>query len=640
MKWRRPDTLICLAILLVTACLYSGVRNFAFVLFDDPDYALAPQIRHGVTPEALKWAFTSGEAANWMPLTRLSHMLDYQFYGPASGPAHMTSVAIHIAASLMLFAFLRRATGAVWKSAFVAGVFAWHPLHVESVAWVAERKDVLCAFFWFLTLWLWVRYAERPGWARYLTALLTFCLGLMSKPMIVSLPLVLLLIDLWPLRRPFSRKLLFEKLPFAAIAAVGSAVTYVVQNGAGAVGKTAAFPLALRFGNVLLSYATYFWKTFWPARLAFWYPYPTTIDWWLALPCGAALLLVSWLALSAFRGPGWFVPGWLAPGWFAPGWFATGWMWFVVTLIPVIGIVQVGDQAHADRYMYIPMVGLLVVLAWGAEAAVLRQPGAGRWIAAGAALCCAALLPVTWFQIGTWRDNLALFQHATEVTSGNYLAYLNLGKTFEESPGGEDRAIACFRTALRIRPDYALAWYNLATIELRRDHLAEATADIGEALRLNPGYGEAQNNLGVILGKQGRWAEAVPRFEEAVYLSPKLTAARRNLGEALLKSGRPGEAVGDLEAAVTMEPDDAIARNMLGVALAGIPGRRAEAISQLREAASLDPGLEAAHANLGRLLSQTPDGKTEAIAELRSALAINPGDKSTEAFLAQVLGRP
>jgi tetratricopeptide (TPR) repeat protein len=634
MTEHRRNWWICLSLLLVTLGLYSSVRHFEFVDFDDPDYATVKQVRDGVTPDAVKWALTSGDAANWMPLTRLTHLIDYQLYGPQSGPPHVENAIIHALACVLLFLFLRRATGAYWKSAIVAAVFAWHPLHVESVAWVAERKDVLCAFFWFLTLWLWVRYTERPGGTRYALALVAFFLGLLSKPMIVTLPIVLLLLDWWPLWREFSAKLLVEKLPFFVLTAADSVVTFLVQHRAGAVGRLETYPPGLRLSNVLVSYLVYLGKTILPLRLEFWYPYPQSIPWWYAFVCGAAILLACVAILRPLaKARMWRTP-WLA--WKAP-WLAIGWLWFFVTLVPVIGLVQVGMQARADRYMYVPMAGVLIGLIWTGER--LLAGNRRLAIAAGIAVCVLPL-PLTWAQIQTWRDSRALFTHAIEVDRGNYVAYNNLGTLEDKLPGHQDAAWAAFDAARGIRPDFAPAWYNLGRIELARGDFSRANGDFEEALRLKPDYSDARNNLGVLLGRQGRWNEAIPQFEQAIQLNPDLADARRNLGEALLKTRRTNEAIVTLEMAASIDADDAETHNLLGFALAQNPARREQAIGELQKAVALNPTLVSAHANLGRLLAMDPARRDEAIEELQAALRLNPADGGIRALLDQMESAP
>jgi tetratricopeptide (TPR) repeat protein len=620
-RFTRFDFWICLILLAGTAGLYSNVRHFGFVNFDDPDYATAPQLREGFTADAVRWALTSTDNANWLPVTRLSHLLDYQLYGPQSGPAHVTSVAVHICACLLLYFFLVRAGLGRGGSAFAAVVFAWHPLHVESVAWVAERKDVICGFFWFLTLLLWVRYTEKPSCARYLAALLTFSLGLMSKPMIVTLPFVLLLVDFWPLRRAIGQRVLLEKAPFLALSAAGSTIAYLAQGRAGAVGQLETFRWALRVENSFLSYVVYLGKTLWPSNLAFWYPYPAAIPWWEAGACALAIAAVSAFAALRRRSRPWVI---------------TGWLWFVGTLIPVIGLVQVGSQARADRYMYVPMAGLLIAAAGEAGTLVSARPRIRRAAIGAGVAVCAALLAVSWRQIETWRDDRSFFTHAIKVTDGNYFAWNGLGVLDERTTGQSAQAYRDFDTARRIRPDFAPAWYNCGDMLMRTGELDGAQEDFEEALRLNPGYAQAHNNLGAVLGMKGRWKDAVEQLEKAVDLRPDLAEAWRNLGDALLKTGRFAQAAESLDRSLELNPNDAVAESMLGYALGHASGRIYDAIEHLRRAVAREPRLTIAHANLGRLLLQVPGGRTEAIGELQKALSLDPADSETRVLLSSL----
>ncbi|MGB9454838.1 MAG: tetratricopeptide repeat protein [Bryobacteraceae bacterium] len=665
---------------MVTVALYFPVRRFAFVNFDDPEYVTRNiHVRGGVTPLGLEWALTSGEAANWFPVTRLSHLLDSQLFDMRSGLHHLTSVWWHALAAVLLFAFLARATHARWPSAWVAFLFALHPLHVESVAWVAERKDVLCAFFWFLALWAYVRYAERPGRGRYLAVLLWFCLGLMSKPMIVTLPFLLLVLDAWPLRR-LSRAAVIEKIPFFLLSAVSATVTYLVQQSSGAVKEIARLPIGLRMENALVSCVLYCLKTIWPSGLAAFYPYPAGFAWWMVAAAGLTLAAVTVLALRSFRG--------------AP-YLAAGWLWFLVTLAPVIGLVQVGAQARADRYMYVPMVGLTMMLAWGAADLARRWRAIARPIAAAAVATCLAAAAVSAAQIEHWRNSETLFRHALDVTTDNYLAEHNLGSylletgrlseaiphleaalrirpesaqtrsdlasALAQTPGGLPEAIAQYqaalsllpgsailhnnlasalarlperlpeaireyRAALRIDPDYAQAHRNLADALARTPGgVPEAIAEYEAALRIDPGDAETHNALGLALAEApGRLADAVAEYQAALRIQPDYAEAHYNLGVALSKTGRLPEAAAEFEAALRLKPDYAEAHNNLGVVLSQLPGRSSEAIAHLEAALRIQPDYADAHYNLGVALSQIPGRMPEAIAQLEEALRLKP----------------
>jgi tetratricopeptide (TPR) repeat protein len=616
---------IYVCLFLATFAVYAQVRHFDFVNFDDPEYvARNPHVRTGLTPANVAWAFTSTEAANWFPLTRLSHMLDCQMFGLRSGWHHLTNVLLHAVAALLLFAFLNRSTGRRWPSALVAFLFALHPLHVESVAWVAERKDSLSALCWSLGLWSYVRYVERPTRGRHLLVVLALGLGLMAKPMIVTLPIVLLLVDVWPLGRAtvwsWSRisPLLREKIPLFAMSAVVACVTYLVQQSGGAVQSIDAFPLGLRIENALVSYTVYVVKMFWPTRLAVFYPYPQDVPVWQVAVSALAIAAVSTVAYRAVR---------------RFPYLAVGWLWYLITLAPVIGLVQIGAQARADRYTYIPMIGLTIVLAWGAADLFDRVPRVKLAGIVLAAVTCAGCVALTWVQTGYWRDSRTLFQHALDATDGNYLAEHNLGVALAEEPADLDQAVAHFQAALRIRPDYVRAHTDLGSALARLPgRLPEAMAEFQTALAISPDLAIPHNNFGNALSQAGRWSEAIHEYQTALRIDPEYADARHNLAGAeynlglmLAKAGgRESEAIAHLEAAVRLRPDYAEAHNNLGVLLAQEPGGVDEAITHFQAALQIDPEYADAHVNLGVALSQMPGRVSEAIAHLEAAERIHP----------------
>jgi tetratricopeptide (TPR) repeat protein len=545
----RLDLLIYLALLLATFAVYAQVGDFDFVNYDDVDYTTGNLIvRQGLTAQGLKWALTSRDTGNWVPLTWVSHMLDCQFFGSDSGWHHLHNVLLHALAAVMLCIFLQRATGTRWRSALAAFLFALHPLHVQSVAWVAERKDVLSACFWFLTLWLYVRYAERPGTGRYLAVALSFCLGSMAKPMMVTLPLVLLLLDYWPLARlgQRGRKAIWEKLPLLGLAGASAAITYFAQKHAGTVNP---LPLEARLANAMHSCTLYLFETFWPVRLAVFYPYPRDFSFLPVLAEGFLLALVTTGVIVLRR---------RAP------YLLMGWSWFVVTLIPVIGLVQVGAQAHADRYMYIPMVGILVILIWGA-AEILEKLRAKSLAIPLAASACMASAVLSWVQVGYWRNSETLFRHALTVTNDNSVANHNLGSYLMAS-GRLSEALPYLQTAVRIDPDSA----------------------------------PARTDLGTALGKMGRLPDAIEQLQIAVSLWPDAPKPHISLGTALAYAGRLPEAATEFESALRIEPNDAVVQSNLGMALSGIPGRLPDALHHLEEADRLrpDPELEQTIAHL------------------------------------------
>jgi len=551
---------------------YGQTLHFGFVNYDDPDYVGANvHVRSGITAASVAWAFRHSFAGNWFPLTWLSHMLDFELFGLDSGLHHLTSVSIHALATLLLFAVLRRITKSRWPSAMVAAVFALHPLHVESVAWIAERKDVLSAFFWMLTLYAYASYVARPGPARYALTLLAFCFGLMAKPMLVTLPLVLLLVDYWPLARGVR---VLEKLPFLALSAAASVVTYVVHREAGATASLDIFPLAVRLENTLVSYAVYALKMFWPSKLAVFYPYSRQS---LAMPAVFAALGLAAITFMAVR---------MAR---RRPYLIVGWAWYLVTLAPVIGLIQVGAQARADRYTYIPMVGLSIALVWGA-AEILQPWPRVRTVLAWSV--CAACIVLTWTQVRYWQDGVSLFRHAADVTTDNYVARFNLASAL--SARGEDaEAARQLAEAVRIQPNSAAARAELGQLLAKQGHLQEALLQLHAAVRLNPSDAIAHYRLGTVLGEAGSPREAAREFMETVRLDPGNADAHYNLGISLANQGSVEEAASEFAAAVRLSPDDASARYNLGVSLARL-GRIRESIAQLSEAIRIDPHLPGA----------------------------------------------
>jgi protein O-mannosyl-transferase len=398
------DWWIYAALLLAILAAYGQVYDFQFVNYDDPDYVTENlHVRDGLTASGVEWAFKSTEYANWLPLSWLSHMLDVELYGLESGRHHLTSVAIHALTTLLLFALLRKITGDRWPSAFVAFVFGLHPLHVESVAWIAERKDVLSGFFFIATLWAYVLWVERRSAIRYAAIVVLFACGIMAKPMVVTLPFVALLLDVWPLRR-FSKKTVIEKIPLFAMSAASAVMTYIAQQRGGAVNTLAEIPFTLRLENAAASYLTYAIQFFFPTPLAVFYPFPHAIP---ARHLFFAVVLLAVVTLAAVRS----LP------------VRIGWLWYLGTLVPVIGLVKIGLQSHADRYTYIPLIGLSIAFAWGVQSFAKQH----HWVVIPIAIWACATCAGTFFQVATWRDSTTLFEHALAVTDGNYVAQNNLG---------------------------------------------------------------------------------------------------------------------------------------------------------------------------------------------------------------------
>ncbi len=565
-----------LSLLLAAAVFaaFAPVLSAGFVIIDDERYVLRnPHVQQGFTRDAVLWAWTAAHASNWHPLTWLSHLLDWQLYGNAPAGHHFTSLLLHALNAVLLFLLLDQLTGKVGRSFFAAALFALHPLHVESVAWVAERKDVLSTLLWILTTWAYVSWTRERGGARRILVGCLLALGLTAKPMLVTLPLTLLVLDFWPLSRwPESRDgrarwrvawpLVREKLPLLLIAAASGAVTLAVQSAGRAVGSVQEFPVAARLGNALVSCVAYLAKMVWPARLAVFYPHPgTSLPLWKPIAAAAVLAAVTWIAVRLRR---------------SHPYVLAGWAWYLITLLPVLGLVQVGEQAMADRYTYVPLIGPFVAAAWGVPEAVRAALRAARRGDAGAGAVRVALplgavslllvlSLVTRAQASTWKDSLSLFSRAIEVTRGNYLAHVDLGTALSRA-GRADEALAHFDQAVRIKPDNASAHYNLGVEFARRGRETEAGEQYAQALALDPGYAAAHNNLGILLAGQGKTAEAARHYAEAARLDPEFAEAHYNLAVVLDAEGRYDEAWEEVEKAkrLGLAPREEFVRRLTG----------------------------------------------------------------------------
>ena len=607
------------AVLLCVASFvaYSPVFDNAFVNYDDDHYLTEnPSLRLGLSWEGIGWAFTTSFGANWFPLTWLSWMLDYEIYGLDPRGFHLTNLLLHVASVVLLFLVFVRMTGAPGKSAFVAGVFALHPLHVESVAWAATRKDVLSGLFWMLTLAGYLRYGERRSLGRYLPVAFFLALGLMAKPMLVSLPLALLLLDWWPLARLSDRssvmQVFLEKIPLFILVAASSIVTYWAQQASGAVQALERFPLVVRFWNALIVYWRYLGKTFWPEGLAVYYPHPgSAVSSGWGLVAGLALLLVSLVVLRAAR---------------SRPYLAVGWLWYVGTLVPVIGLVQVGEQAMADRYTYLPIIGIAVTLAWGVADAIAAAPSptlVGRWAATGAVAVLGASAVITFHQARLWRDSVTLFEHALRVTPENALAQLNLGVALLNL-GRYPEAASHLKEAIRIQPGSAEAHAALGVVETREQRWESASQHFTTALRLDPTSARVRTAYGELLLRQGEVAQAVLHFREAVAVDPTYAEAHNRLAAGLVAQGKPDEALNELEMALALRPDFAEALYNTGVALSDLQ-KQTEAIEYFRRAAAARPGYGQAHLGWGLALFDRKDYE-EAAEHFQEAASLLPDD--------------
>ncbi|HOC57718.1 MAG TPA: tetratricopeptide repeat protein [Verrucomicrobiota bacterium] len=634
----RRATLVGLGLALATLAVYLQVRDFGFINYDDLSMLVEnPVVADGLTLRNILWAFSTSWFEYWHPLTWLSHMLDYELFGARPGWHHLVSVGLHVANTILLFAVLRRMTGALWRSAIVAALFALHPTHVESVAWLAERKDVLSGLFFMLTLWAYARYAEcrrknaeyrmspasslqspvssLQSPAFYLLSLLLFACGLMSKPMVVTLPFVLLLLDYWPLRRlqlathhaPSSLlRLVLEKLPFFALTAASCAITY---SWAVTTGNTAAAinePWGLRLANAPVSYVRYIGKTIWPADLTVLYPMPDSWAWWQVGGAVLVLALISWAVLARARSSPYGLVGWLI---------------FLGMLFPSIRLLQSAHQSIADRYTYLPSIGLFLLLVWG----VAELGARWRWrrdaLGAAAVVILAALLVSAQAQTRYWRDSEALFRHALEVTRDNWLAHNNLAGALSKK-GRVDEAIAQYHEVLRLKPDDAETHKNLGGAFAMKGQLDQAIAQYHEAIRLKPDDAEAHTNLGSALAMKGRIDDALAQYQEAIRLKPDHAIAHLNLGNVFKQLGRVEESIRAYQAGLKLKPEAADAQCNLATLLLR-QGRIEEAIPHFQLALNANPSDVVAHNNLGMAFLRQGRA-SEAIAQFQQALRIRP----------------
>ncbi|GAM10567.1 transmembrane and TPR repeat-containing protein 4 [Geobacter sp. OR-1] len=591
---------LCASVLLC----YWQVGGHQFIAFDDLEYILEnQQIREGVTLSGAKWAFTAFYAANWHPLTWLSHMLDIQMFGLHPAGHHLVNVAIHAVNAVLLFLLLARMTGYLWRSAVVAALFALHPLHVESVAWVSERKDLLCAFFGFLTLYLYARYVEKRTAKRYVSVVAAYVFGLLAKPMIVTLPFLMLLLDYWPLHRfrlnaePSEAnresilRLLFEKTPFFVCAAVSSIITVNAQQSA--IRSFADSSMTARFANSLLSILSYLRKTFLPTDLAIFYPLPGSFPFWKVTVSALFLTAVTVVVVrERNRHP----------------WLIVGWCWFLGTLVPVIGIVQVGMQSMADRYMYIPLTGIFIMVVWGfseLSAKVTHRNHVAVAVTVIALMACSLL---TCRQTAFWKDNLTLFSHALSVTENNYLAMTQVGIELEKR-GNIAEAMKMFEEAVRVAPGNAYAVVGDALTHQglclkKQGRIDEAIERYNRSIQLVPTNLAAYVNLGIALAVQKRFEEAAAVLVKAIAVDPASPLAHYNLGVVVDQLGRPDDAIKEYLAALSLNPYDERVHNNVGIKLAE-QGRLDEAIRYFREALRLKPDFAGARENLEFALKQS-----------------------------------
>ena len=586
-------SIISFLLVLLTLAIYYRLAGYDFVNFDDDLYVTAnSRVLRGLTLENFMWAFSSIEIGNWHPLTWLSHMTDIQVHGLNPGAHHLTNLIFHVANTVLVLIIFSRMTGHFWQSVCLAALFALHPLHVESVAWVAERKDVISTFFLLLTIWCYSRYVRHSERTSYLAMLLFFILGLLSKPMVVTLPFILLLLDYWPLKRfqfgkisattqsyadivtrtlgkPDSnqlqalsttnsvlsrrstRCLIREKIPLIVLSVISCAVTFFAQYSSGTVRSLEVMPLAARVANALIAYVTYIIQMVFPMRLAVFYPYAANIQWWNAAGAFGLLVSASYFACKAAN---------------KHPYILFGWLWYLGTLLPVIGIVQVGAQAMADRYTYVPLIGLFVLIIWGVFDFAQNRRYAKVALSGGAVVIVSVVSILTWVQIGYWKHSIALFEHALEVTTDNYLAHNNLANALTIL-GENDQAMSHYTAALQIYPNYADAHYNKARMLTDQNQIAEAIWHYRKALKINPRLKEAHFGLGLMMAFNDNVAEAVRHFSHALQLDNTYAEAHNNLGVMQMRRNRIKEAIWHFQTAVRLKPGYETAKRNLAVSI-------------------------------------------------------------------------
>src|SRR5438067_4380343 len=643
--------LVFLAIIVWIA--FGKALRHDFLGYDDQRYVIQNAwVTNGLTPGGIKWAFTHVHASNWHPLTTISHMLDCQLYGLQPWGHHLTNILLKAAAAILLFFALRKLTGDLWPSLLVATVFAVHPLRVESVAWVSERKDVLSGVFFMLTLWAYARYARgnvrSSFW--YMTVTVLFALGLMCKPTLVTLPFVLLLLDYWPLGRvrpsSSSRRgetasawprrntwswLVIEKVPLFVLSAASCVATLLAQKQA--LDLSIKAPLLERLGNALITYDVYVGQMIWPAHLAVLYPYPEGN---LKVPqVIVALLLLLIISVAFFlwrkRYP----------------FLLIGWLWYLGMLVPVIGIIQVGSQVRADRYTYLPQIGLYLLVAWGGMELFQRWRRSREILAAAAVLIIIALTTRSYLQTSYWRDTETLWRHAIASTSNNYIAHTNLAQNLTHS-GRFTEAIAECQEALKIKPDFAAAHNNLGVALLRNKQsgdgalghdgaVDEAIEHYRKALQINPDFTQAHKNLGIVFMRKGQMDEAIAQFQKTLELEPNDAQAEFSLGSAFLQRREVDEAIAHYQKAVEIRPDYAEARNYLGNAFVA-EGKYSEAIANYEAAVRIRPNYSEAHHNMACVLA-TIGKNDEALDQFNEALRLNGNDAQAHFALGSLLAR-
>jgi protein O-mannosyl-transferase len=571
--------LVCVVLALATFAAFEGVRSNDFVFYDDDKYVTNNEyVQKGLNAESVKWAFTTRHQANWHPLTWVSHLIDVSIFGLKPAGHHLVSVGFHVANAILLFLILRKMTGTLWPSAFVAALFGVHPLSTESVAWVAERKNVLSNFFAFLTIWAYVRYSQKPGLWRYAVVAVLFAVGLLSKSMLVTLPFALILLDYWPMTRfgnlngrQWLFKAISDKAPLIAISAVFCVVTYLAQAHAEAVQDIVSLPVGLRVSNALMSYVRYIGKIFYPTPLAILYPLDMNGYSWAEIGGCLAILLVVTAVVILERHRHRFL--------------LTGWLWYLGTLVPVIGLVQVGAQSMADRYMYLPGIGIYIIIVWlaGEVASKLHLPKVVP--ATAGAVILGVLLLMTRNQVGYWKDSESLFKHAIDVTKDNYVMYKNYGQLMKQQ-GHLDEAIKNIRQALAINPGWTDAREKLADTLQEKGFDTEAVSEFELILRAVPGKIRTRTAYGKSLLKLKQYDKAIEQFNTVLSADPCQVSALNNLYNAGVESGKPDKVLDIISALQKKNPDNYLLCQKAGLVY-GVMGNLDAAIEQLEKACRL-----------------------------------------------------
>jgi tetratricopeptide (TPR) repeat protein len=634
---RYSSFLICVALALATLAVYWPVRNYDFVKYDDDAYVTDNyHVTSGLSIPNVRWAFTTPHVGNWLPLTWLSFMLDCQLFGANPGWMHLVNLLLHIANTLLLFAVLKKMTGSLWPSAFVAALFALHPLHVESIAWITERKDVLSTLFLLLTLAAYVSYVRGGGLFRYLLTILLFVFGLLAKPMLVTLPFLLLLLDYWPLerfaapravktaaipdRRRVFYRIIIEKIPFLVLSAVSSVITFIVQKGSGAVMDVNTLSLQKGVANAFLSYAKYIGKMFWPQNLAIFYPLDIDgIPLWQIVLCVLLLLVISIFAVRFGR---------------KHRYLPVGWFWFVGTLIPVIGLVQSGAQSLADRYTYISLTGLFIIIAFGADRLTAKWNYRKYSLSLLAAVVLGAASVCTSLQLKFWQNSITLFQRAVDVTSNNFIIYNNFANVLGKM-GKLNQSLEYLNKALALRPNSAEIHNNLGNAFRELGKVDQAIEHYKEAVKYKPDLADAHFNLGVALSKKGDFEDAVAEYQKTLAIDPVNSDALSEFGFIYARQGKLDQAVDYYNRAIAIDPNNVIAHGRLGLALAE-QGKFDDAIREFKIVLKARPDDVEMYCNLGILLDR--QNKTDqAIEQYRRALQIKPNDSKARELLDAAL---